>query len=393
MPYDYIMYVIAIPVIIYISRKLGARFPIIPTAIFGLITSYAINQIELLEHMQKDVEAAHNLSYLGLIMISASVFPIGLEIADFRLLKNLKFWLFISLLVSIPGGIYFLSGNSIDVLERIAIELLLFTSSLAVLAVFIQRDPSMAYSNLVKTVMMTGGITDVILWVGIGILKTMKNDEVTLIEGIAPQLGILFLSIMIVVAGKMWWWSKVPYINPKIWLALGGIVAFGFWWVGLSPVLGAIFAGLMVPELYKHRVSKDLYPIFTMTMQIYMSTVGFKVNELLSWEVLAITLEFMALTTFGKGVALYCATRMGIFPKEKFIQMLVLVGNAGTMAIAAAGALEGIIPQEVFDAMVLNAIFYTVFAGWILDKFPIMNKKESRENLGALKPTFSYSES
>lgn len=390
--YAYLTFTVVIAAIIFVSKAVGRKYTTIPIAIWCLITSILVDQFQILEHIHVDSEVSQNLSVFGLAMISSAMFQIGLEVTDFKLLGKSKFWLFIGLIVLAPGGIYFLSMGNSNALQCIAYGLLLFTSSLAVVAVFVQRQPELFHNRLIKSVMVIGVTTDILLWVGIGILNALHHEGSSVIDGILPQMVAILGSIFIIALGKIWWWNKALSVRPIIWFVLGGIIAFGFHKTGLSPVLGAIFGGLMVPERMKHRVSKNLTPIFTWSMLVYMSTVGFKVHELLSPEALEIAVGFIVITTVGKSLAIVCGN--SLFFKGRFIQVVALLGNPGTMGIAAAATLshEGLVSQAVFEGMVIVAIIYTVLAGIVLKKNPIQIEEESDTGLIVLKPAFGYSE-
>jgi hypothetical protein len=363
----------------------------IPWAIWALIFGVLFSEIELIEKIKVNHIVTDDLLAVGTWMIAIAMIQIGLEASDFSFLKNMKFWTLILLIILIPSLIGYLALSLIGT-ELIGVIALLFTSSLAVVAVFINEKPELFDHKLIKTIMITGIATDITLWIVIGILDiSVKNNGIITFNDILPKIYVITIAILSIVTGIKYWWKKV-YIEPIVWLLISSIIGVIFYSVGFNPLLGTIFGGLMVPMKDKHHVSDKLEPFFKFSMLIYMGTVGFKLHNSINMEALYYAIAIIVITTIGK----YFAIRFsGLIPRENLNQTTMFLGNPGTMGIAASAVMahEGIIRESLFMAMVIVAIFYTILAGIFFKKYPLEIKEnlEDEQNVKIIELNFNES--
>ncbi len=346
----------------------------VPVAIFTLVISIFFFQMEMVEHLHLEHQISITFGFAGLIGLSIAMIPIGLEIQDFSVFFKARF---IGIITMITGiSLILACVVSTESFEKIlAYAALLLTSSLAVLNVFIQVRPKILHTNLVKLAMPIGFTTDCILWIMISLLKTNHETGITF-ESILPQLIVLFGSIFIVFLGVKWWWCHIPkYLNISIWLWVALCFAFAFYAVGFSPVLGAIFGGLVVPAQVKHKFAHEYNKLFEFAMLFYMATVGFKIHELIDFESIKMAFEIILLTSIVKYIAIRYS---GLFDKKEISPALFILGNGGTMLIAAGIALSStlsdgssILPHNTPVVVAVVACVYTVVAALYFKRNPI----------------------
>ena len=371
---------IVILLAIFFSFILNHNIKRVPVAIFSLAVSIIFFQIELIEHTHLEKEIALLYGYLGLAALSIAMQPIGLEIHEYSVFLKAKFWLIIFLIFGSSGILAcFITIESFELIA--GYTALLLTSSLAVLNVFIQIRPKILNTNLVKLAMPIGFTTDCGLWILISFLKINHEVGITF-ETILPQIVVLFGSILIVFLGKKWWWDLIPENhNIDIWIPIGGIFAFAFFVVGFSPVLGAIFGGLVVPNKVKHKLAHENNRFFGHAMLFYMATVGFKIHDIIDLQSFKIAFEIICLTTIVKFIGIKYS---GLFTRNEILPALFILGNGGTMLIAAGVALASplidgtsILPHNTPVVVAIVAVIYTVAASFYFDKHPIeVNKTE-----------------
>ena len=359
---------------IVLSYLLNHKVKTVPVAIFTLLISIMFFQMELVEHMHIDSQISVTFGFAGLIGLSIAMIPIGLEIQDFSVFVKPKFIAIISMIVGVSLLLAcFISMESYE--KTIGYAALLLTSSLAVLNVFIQVRPKILHTNLVKLAMPIGFTTDCVLWIIISLLKI--NHEVGIsLESVMPQLIVLFGSMLVVFLGVKWWWNIVPkHLNIGIWVWVGSGIAFAFYAVGFSPVLGAIFGGLVVPSHIKHKFAHEYNKLFDFAMVFYMASVGFKIHELIDLESFKMAIEIILLTSIVKFLGIKYS---GLFGSREIAPALYILGNGGTMLIAAGIALSStlsdgtsILPHNTSVVVAIVACLYTVAAAIYFQKNPI----------------------
>jgi Kef-type K+ transport system membrane component KefB len=351
---------------IFLAYFASLKIKVIPWPIWCFIIGSCFVEIELVESIRFDHIVTEDLLSLAPWFIGVAMFQIGLEATIFTYLRDIKFWALIFMIIAIPGTfIYlFLGFQGIELVGTIALN---FTSSLAVVAVFINLHPKLFDHPLIKKIMITGVTTDVILWIIVGFLDIIRKEGTLSIESATPQILVLIIFIFAIYTGIKYWWDKFE-LPSVVWLVTSIIFAEVFNAVGFNLLLGTIFTGMLVPNNQKHEVSKELDIVFRIAMLAYMASVPYKQSEPLNLEALYYALEFILITTSGK----YLAIRFsGFFDKKHMFVSTILLGNPGTMGIAAASVMAHahIISENIFMAMSIEAVVYTVLAGIILEKY------------------------
>lgn len=364
------------------SFLLNHKVKTIPVAIFSLIISILFFQMELFEHLHLDSQISTTFGFAGLIGLSIAMQPIGLEIQDFSIFAKARFWLIIFMIISL--SVLLACVISTESFEKVVgYGALLLTSSLAVLSVFIQVRPAILRTNLVKLIMPIGFTTDCALWIIISLLKINHEQGGITLESILPQMVVLFGSMAIVFLGVKWWWALVPeHLNISIWFWIGGVFSFAFYIVGFSPVLGAIFGGLVVPCKIKHQYDHKFKSVFEVAMMFYMASVGFKIHDLIDFSSFEVAMEIILLTTIAKYIAIKFS---GLFSDKEVIPALIVLANGGTMLIAAGISLAtefadstSILPHNTSVVVAIVAVLYTVAAAIYFEIYPIeVDEKKS----------------
>jgi Kef-type K+ transport system membrane component KefB len=335
-------------------------------AIWCLIIGFFFVDIELIESIKLNHIVTDDLLSWTPWFIGIAMIQVGLEATIFTYFKDIKFWALIFMIIGIPGTfVYlFLGFQGIELVGNIALN---FTSSLAVVAVFINQNPKLFHHPLIKKIMITGVTTDVILWIIIGFLDIIKKENELTLQSAYPQLLVLAIFIFAVYTGIKYWWDKVE-LPSLVWLGISIIIAEIFNAVGFNLLLGTIFTGMLVPNKDKHQVSTELDIVFKISMLCYMASVPYKLHDPLSLEALYYALIFIFITTFGKFLAIKYS---GFFEKKYLYIATIFLGNPGTMGIAAASVMAhaNIISENIFMAMSIEAVIYTILAGIILERY------------------------
>lgn len=388
---DWLPATIVVAVLFMTSRYLGKNVKAIQIAIIGLIIGYLTKEGLLYFHIEMSPSVSDHILKINKSSIPIAIFSLGLEVLVFSVLGKRSFWGFVSLLMVVPGGLYYLytGGEITDTVGYVATGLLLFTMSLAILSIVIGDRYELFHTDIVRNVVMTCTILDIVLFVVINIVKNIHGDTFSMGVLLYPTIAVGGSIFMVWSGQKCWWrWSIVHRIPPVLWLGAGMVMAYLFKQADLSPALGALFGGLIVSEDMKHHVATKLRPISGGAMIIYMCTVGFKAHSLVSPESIRMACEFIIIGAFAKALVTLYATSAGLFSWKQFFQVLALICGGGSMIIIVAGELGiELVSEDKFQAVMLTAIFWAIFSGWYLgSKNPIRMEKEIKENSGVLKP-------
>jgi len=386
---DWLPATIIVAVLFMTSRYLGKNVKAIQIAIIGLIMGYLTKEGLLYFQIEMSPSVSDHILKINKSSIPIAIFSLGLEVLVFSILGKLSFWGFVSLLAVVPGGLYYLytGGEMTDAVGYVSTGLLLFTMSLAILSIVIGDRYELFHTDIVRNVIMTCTVLDIVLFVAINILGKLHNDTFSMSVLLHPAMAVGGAIFMVWFGQRRWWkWTIVHRIPPVLWLGAGMVMAYLFKQADLSPALGALFGGLIVSKDMKHHVAKKLRPISGGAMVIYMCTVGFKAHSLVSPESVRMACEFIIIGALGKSLVAFYGVRMGLFSQGQFFQVLALICGGGSMIIIAADALGiELVSEDKFQAVMLTAIFWAILSGWYLgSKNPIRMEEEIKENSGVL---------
>lgn len=396
----WLLAILAATAIFKTSKILAKKIPWMQASLIALPLGIVFMQGVLA--LEGGHEAAiDDLRYMNRYAIIPAIFPLGLEVVDFSPLKKWKFWVFLALYMTIPGVfLYWLNPNADTVLEQLAESLPAAAMSLAVLSIVLEENDHLYATELVKTLIMLGFVSDILLLTGVEGLKAAHNnpDVVQIMKSVLPQITVIAVSIGLVVLGRIFWWKLAIFqrIHPVLWLGFCVGLSLFFKEKGLSLALGSIMAGLIVPVNIKEHVLKWIRPFSSISMIVYMGTVGVKSHSVIEPQAWVMLWTFLLAVVAGKGVATLCGVRLGLFALKQALPVLFLIAGGGSMIVIVSGELLNcgcdLIREAMFQVDMLSAVPWAVIASLCIKKWPTLGEEEFQEE-GALKPTFSYSES
>lgn len=396
----WLLAILAATAIFKTSKILAKKIPWMQASLIALPLGIVFMQGVLA--LEGGHEAAiDDLRYMNRYAIIPAIFPLGLEVVDFSPLKKWKFWVFLALYMTIPGVfLYWLNPNADTVLEQLAESLPAAAMSLAVLSIVLEENDHLYATELVKTLIMLGFVSDILLLTGVEGLKAAHNnpDVVQIMKSVLPQITVIAVSIGLVVLGRIFWWKLAIFqrIHPVLWLGFCVGLSLFFKEKGLSLALGSIMAGLIVPVNIKEHVLKWIRPFSSISMIVYMGTVGVKLHSVIEPQAWVMLWTFLLAVVAGKGVATLCGVRLGLFALKQALPVLFLIAGGGSMIVIVSGELLNcgcdLIREAMFQVDMLSAVPWAVIASLCIKKWPTLGEEEFQEE-GELKPTFSYSES
>lgn len=194
--------------------------------------------------------------------------------------------------------------------------------------------------------------------------------EFSLLYGAAVIIGLLLMGRYLLnpILGRI-----VASQEPEVFIAVAVLLVLGVAWlmesVGLSMVLGAFLAGLMLAESqYRHQIEADILPFRGILLGLFFMTVGMGIDFSLLWlnlgAIVGLTIGLMLI----KGTVVYMLARIGGARHDVAIQSGALLsqsGEFGFVLFGVAGTL-GLLDLELSQILTLIIALTMVLTPFIV---------------------------
>jgi monovalent cation:proton antiporter-2 (CPA2) family protein len=194
--------------------------------------------------------------------------------------------------------------------------------------------------------------------------------EFSLLYGAAVIIGLLLMGRYLLnpILGRI-----VASQEPEVFIAVAVLLVLGVAWlmesVGLSMVLGAFLAGLMLAESqYRHQIEADILPFRGILLGLFFMTVGMGIDFSLLWlnlgAIVGLTIGLMLI----KGTVVYMLARIGGARHDVAIQSGALLsqsGEFGFILFGVAGTL-GLLDLELSQILTLIIALTMVLTPFIV---------------------------
>jgi len=260
-------------------------------------------------------------------------------------------------------------------LGAMAIGLCVAVSALPVL-VGVVRELGPAHRSLGKVALSVAVIDDAVLWIGLAALIFVANGGVA--AGSLDGTAALALVALAALLGLGFAAKRLPTPPARvIWLLLPAYLAVGAWssaQLGLHALLGAYFAGAVIPPAWVRRIPVERLGMFALLglAPLFFGHSGLRIDgNALSSTALVASIGLLGLSFASKLVAVL------LYPPAKFesLRDTLAVGSLlqgkGLMEIVAATILldQQLISTHAYAALVTLAVMSTALTGPVFHLF------------------------
>ncbi len=191
--------------------------------------------------------------------------------------------------------------------------------------------------------------------------------KVLLFFGIAIISGLLLFKIFERIEEKDVKTEQMPTYS----IAFALILAFVAEWLGVSGIIGAYIAGLVIGNTERGRKVKGKIDVTVHTIfsPIFFASVGLNLSTLaFEKSVWIFILIFTAVTILSKMIGNGLGARMCKYPKEKALQIGIGMSTRGEVALIMAEEAERInlINNEIFSIVIVTVLLVTLITPILL---------------------------
>lgn len=255
-------------------------------------------------------------------------------------------------------------------LGALALGLCLAVSALPVL-IGIVRELGPLHRPLTRIAVRIAVLDDAALWIGLALLLIVA-------EGSSPGAGAstqhvlaLLVAAGVVAAGTLAQRSRIEPPRWAVWLALPLFLCAGAWassHLGLHALLGAYFAGAMVPARWTAQLPVERMGQFALIglAPLFFGHSGLKIDgEVLGWASLQASLLLLVLAVAAKLAAVLLCPPASWLARREALAVGALLQCKGLMEIVAATILrdKGLLSEHAFAALVTLAVLSTLLTG------------------------------
>ncbi|QSX73795.1 cation:proton antiporter [Lysobacter arenosi] len=278
--------------------------------------------------------------------------------------------------------------NGGEWLGSIAIGLCVAVSALPVL-IGIVRELGPLHRRLSQLALSIAVIDDAVLWIGLAAVLLAANGG-SLLDGVSgTQVLALLLLVALALIGSTV--KRLGLSPPRwlVWAALPVLLFAGSWstsQLGLHELLGAYFAGAMVPQAWSKQVPVERIGQFALLAlaPLFFGHSGMKIDgDVLGWASLQASVVLLVLAVTAKLAAVLICPPAPQLPRREALAVGALLQCKGLMEIVAATILrdKGLLSEHAFAALVTLAVLSTLLTGpafrWLVR--PRMVESPSRE--------------
>lgn len=307
--------------------------------------------------------------------------PAGLPVASrssvFRFVASAALALLLPFAVGALAAYHYFSllpnwatPNGDRALGAIAIGLCIAVSALPVL-IGIVRELGPLHRPLTQVAVRIAVVDDAALWIGLALLLLVADGNVAISGGTLPQLLALAVPVAMVVLGEAS--RRNGFVPPKwaIWLALPLYLIAGSWassHLGLHALLGAYFAGAMLPPVWTRKLPVERMGRFALLglAPLFFGHSGLKIDgDALGWASLQAALALLAVSVAAKLAAVLICPPASNLSRRETLAIGALLQCKGLMEIVAATILrdKGLLSEHAFAALVTLAVLSTLLTG------------------------------
>lgn len=260
--------------------------------------------------------------------------------------------------------------NGDRVAGALAIGLCLAVSALPVL-IGIVRELGPLHRPLTRVAVNIAVVDDAALWTGLALLLLFAGNDAAPMAWSGRHLAAVAICIALVAAGSVARRRDGAPPAWAIWLALPVFLAAGAWassQLGLHALLGAYFAGAMVPPAWARRLPVERLGRFALLglAPLFFGHSGMKIDgEVLGWASLQAMLGLLAISVAAKLAAVLLCPPVDGLSKREVVAIGALLQCKGLMEIVAATILrdKGLLSEHAFAALVTLAVVSTLLTG------------------------------
>lgn len=314
-------------------------------------------------------QSAHVDSSAGLAAAPAN--------SAFRFVASAALALLLPFVVGALAAYYYFSvlpnwaaPNGDRTLGAIAIGLCIAVSALPVL-IGIVRELGPLHRPLTQVAVRIAVVDDAVLWIGLALLLLVADGDTAIAGGSPLPLLALAVPAAMVALGALS--RRNNFVPPgwAIWLALPLYLIAGSWassHLGLHALLGAYFAGAMLPPAWTRRVPVERMGRFALLAlaPLFFGHSGLKIDgDALGWASLQASLALLAVSVIAKLAAVLICPPVSALSRREALAIGALLQCKGLMEIVAATILrdKGLLSEHAFAALVALAVLSTLLTG------------------------------
>lgn len=260
--------------------------------------------------------------------------------------------------------------NGDRALGAIAIGLCIAVSALPVL-IGIVRELGPLHRPLTQVAVRIAVIDDAALWIGLALLLLVADGDAAMAGGSLLQLLALAVPVAMLAVSAVS--RRNDFVPPgwAIWLALPLYLIAGSWassHLGLHALLGAYFAGAMLPPAWTRRLPVEGMGRFALLAlaPLFFGHSGLKIDgDALGWASLQASLALLAVSVVAKLAAVLICPPASALSRREALAIGALLQCKGLMEIVAATILrdKGLLSEHAFAALVTLAVLSTLLTG------------------------------
>jgi monovalent cation:H+ antiporter-2, CPA2 family len=187
---------------------------------------------------------------------------------------------------------------------------------------------------------------------------------------VAPLRAVLLALVALVIVLAIGHWLLRPFMREiararlaELFTLTVLLVVLGAAWatqaVGLSLVLGAFLAGLMLAETeFRHRVETDIRPFRDLLLGLFFITVGMSVDLVIIWSMWQYVLGSLLLLTVGKGALVAALLLRSGESRETALKTAIALGQGGEFGIAilTLASQRALLDPEVAQPLLIGIV-------------------------------------
>ena len=260
--------------------------------------------------------------------------------------------------------------NGDRALGAIAIGLCIAVSALPVL-IGIVRELGPLHRPLTQVAVRIAVVDDAALWIGLALLLLVADGDAAIAGGSLLQLLALAVPVAMLALSAVS--RRNDFVPPgwAIWLALPLYLIAGSWassHLGLHALLGAYFAGAMLPPAWTRRLPVEGMGRFALLAlaPLFFGHSGLKIDgDALGWASLQASLALLAVSVVAKLAAVLICPPASALSRREALAIGALLQCKGLMEIVAATILrdKGLLSEHAFAALVTLAVLSTLLTG------------------------------
>ncbi|HEX7802666.1 MAG TPA: cation:proton antiporter [Pseudoxanthomonas sp.] len=307
--------------------------------------------------------------------------PAGLPVASrgsvFRFVASAALALLLPFVVGALAAYHYFSvlpnwatPNGDRTLGAIAIGLCIAVSALPVL-IGIVRELGPLHRPLTQVAVRIAVVDDAVLWIGLALLLLVADGDAAIAGGTPLQLLALAVPVTMVALAAVS--RRNDFVPPgwAIWLALPLYLIAGSWassHLGLHALLGAYFAGAMLPPAWTRKLPVEGMGRFALLAlaPLFFGHSGLKIDgDALGWASLQASLALLVVSVVAKLAAVLICPPASALSRRETLAIGALLQCKGLMEIVAATILrdKGLLSEHAFAALVTLAVLSTLLTG------------------------------